>query len=138
MNVAHKMLAKHGKTWQDHSIRFDVLLRICGSLVPSSSLHHQAREVSKGANMWILADSRKHLHRHFDMCFICFFAIDGLSHVAFRTAGVNGEPAIYDPCAFYGHAEAEFGMSWCADLNDEFWRGKTMVPLHKSMFLLRL
>lgn len=44
-------------------------------------------------------------------------------------AGVNGEPAIYDPCAFYGHAEAEFGMSWCADLNEEFWRGyREMIP----------
>ena len=26
----------------------------------------------------------------------------------------DGQPAIFDPAAYYGHHEAEFGMSWCA------------------------
>ncbi|KAK7373555.1 hypothetical protein VNO80_06969 [Phaseolus coccineus] len=26
----------------------------------------------------------------------------------------NGEPVILDPACYYGHSEAEFGMSWCA------------------------
>jgi hypothetical protein len=29
-------------------------------------------------------------------------------------ASVNGRPAVYDPACYYGHHEAEFGMSWCA------------------------
>ena len=27
---------------------------------------------------------------------------------------VGEEPCIYDPACYYGHHEAEFGMSWCA------------------------
>ena len=27
---------------------------------------------------------------------------------------VDGEPCIFDPACYYGHHEAEFGMSWCA------------------------
>jgi protein-ribulosamine 3-kinase len=29
-------------------------------------------------------------------------------------AYVDGKPAIFDPATYYGHHEAEFGMSWCA------------------------
>ena len=29
-------------------------------------------------------------------------------------ASVDGEPAVFDPAVYYGHSEAEFGMSWCA------------------------
>jgi hypothetical protein len=29
-------------------------------------------------------------------------------------ASVGGQPAIFDPAVYYGHSEAEFGMSWCA------------------------
>ena len=28
--------------------------------------------------------------------------------------GGRAEPAIYDPACYYGHHEAEWGMSWCA------------------------
>ena len=45
-------------------------------------------------------------------------------HLSRSRWGVQGEPAVYDPCAFYGHAEADFGMSWCADFTDEFWQGR--------------
>jgi len=27
---------------------------------------------------------------------------------------VDGEPSIFDPAVYYGHSEADFGMSWCA------------------------
>ena len=30
---------------------------------------------------------------------------------------------IYDPATYYGHHEAEFGMSWCAGFNSSFWSG---------------
>jgi len=31
-------------------------------------------------------------------------------------------PAVFDPAVYYGHSEAEFGMSWCAGFTDDFWR----------------
>ena len=36
-------------------------------------------------------------------------------------AAVAGAPAVYDPASYYGHAEAEFGMSWCASFAPAFW-----------------
>jgi fructosamine-3-kinase len=39
------------------------------------------------------------------------------------------EPVIYDPATYYGHHEAEWGMSWCASLGPAFWRGyRELVP----------
>ena len=105
----------HMKWRQDRSVGFDVLVRICGSiLIPG-------RSSQRGKQRYQLVDIVSLLLFHL---FLCYWWIP---RIAFTTAGVNGEPAIYDPCAFYGHAEAEFGMSWCADLNEEFWRGKTIV-----------
>eukprot|EP00877_Chromochloris_zofingiensis_P005149 jgi/Chrzof1/14635/Cz09g10080.t1 len=37
-------------------------------------------------------------------------------------AAVDGQPCIYDPATYYGHHEAEFGMSWCAGFGDAFYR----------------
>lgn len=36
-------------------------------------------------------------------------------------ASVDGEPAVFDPATYYGHAEAEFGMSWCAGFSRAFY-----------------
>jgi len=36
-------------------------------------------------------------------------------------AAVDGRPAIFDPATYYGHHEAEFGMSWCASFGPAFW-----------------
>ena len=36
-------------------------------------------------------------------------------------ATVDGEPCVFDPATFYGHHEAEFGMSWCAKFSGAFW-----------------
>lgn len=41
------------------------------------------------------------------------------------------EPAwsILDPAPYYGHHEAEFGMSWCASLGAAFWQGyRSVLP----------
>ncbi|CAD7703653.1 unnamed protein product [Ostreobium quekettii] len=37
-------------------------------------------------------------------------------------AAVDGEPSIFDPAVYYGHHEAEFGMSWCAGFSAAFWK----------------
>lgn len=37
-------------------------------------------------------------------------------------ASVEGLPSIFDPAVYYGHHEAEFGMSWCAGLSGSFWK----------------
>lgn len=34
----------------------------------------------------------------------------------------DGRPSLFDPATYYGHSEAEFGMSWCAGLSGDFWR----------------
>ncbi|CAN1157555.1 Protein-ribulosamine 3-kinase, chloroplastic [Linum perenne] len=35
----------------------------------------------------------------------------------------NGDPVILDPACYYGHSEAEFGMSWCAGFGGAFYNG---------------
>ncbi|KAJ7542013.1 hypothetical protein O6H91_10G085400 [Diphasiastrum complanatum] len=34
----------------------------------------------------------------------------------------EGMPVILDPACYYGHNEAEFGMSWCAGFGDPFYK----------------
>mmetsp|Transcript_992 Transcript_992/g.2829 ORF Transcript_992/g.2829 Transcript_992/m.2829 type:complete len:485 (+) Transcript_992:39-1493(+) len=33
----------------------------------------------------------------------------------------DGRAVIFDPATYYGHHEAEFGMSWCAGFSRSFW-----------------
>ncbi|KAL6758181.1 Fructosamine/Ketosamine-3-kinase [Haematococcus lacustris] len=33
----------------------------------------------------------------------------------------DGQPVVFDPATYYGHHEAEFGMSWCAGFTTAFW-----------------
>lgn len=33
----------------------------------------------------------------------------------------SGQPVILDPACYYGHNEAEFGMSWCAGFGGSFY-----------------
>lgn len=37
------------------------------------------------------------------------------------TADKEGNPVILDPATYYGHNEAEFGMSWCAGFGQAFY-----------------
>lgn len=42
---------------------------------------------------------------------------------------VDGEPTIYDPAVYWGHHEAEWGMSWCASFGRNFWEGyRSVIP----------
>lgn len=36
-------------------------------------------------------------------------------------ASAGGRPVILDPATYYGHHEAEFGMSWCAGFSQSFY-----------------
>ncbi|KAJ1637744.1 Fructosamine kinase-domain-containing protein [Pavlovales sp. CCMP2436] len=38
-------------------------------------------------------------------------------------AATANEPCIFDPATYFGHHEAEWGMSWCASLGPAFWSG---------------
>lgn len=38
-------------------------------------------------------------------------------------SSVDGQPSIFDPAVYYGHSEAEFGMSWCASFSQDFYAG---------------
>jgi protein-ribulosamine 3-kinase len=45
----------------------------------------------------------------------------------------DGEPTIYDPATYYGHHEAEWGMSWCAGFGSDFWEGyRELIPEDKN------
>ena len=39
----------------------------------------------------------------------------------------GGGWAILDPATYYGHHEAEFGMSWCGGFSGSFWDGYNSV-----------
>ena len=46
-----------------------------------------------------------------------------------NVASAEGAPCIFDPACYFGHHEAEWGMSWCASLGPEFWSGyRELVP----------
>jgi fructosamine-3-kinase len=34
---------------------------------------------------------------------------------------VDGQPCVIDPACYYGHAEAEWGMSWCAGFTSDMY-----------------
>eukprot|EP00184_Porphyridium_aerugineum_P008174 CAMPEP_0184692486 /NCGR_PEP_ID=MMETSP0313-20130426/953_1 /TAXON_ID=2792 /ORGANISM="Porphyridium aerugineum, Strain SAG 1380-2" /LENGTH=388 /DNA_ID=CAMNT_0027150321 /DNA_START=94 /DNA_END=1260 /DNA_ORIENTATION=+ len=38
-----------------------------------------------------------------------------------NVSSCGGKPVIFDPATYYGHHEAEFGMSWCANFSSEFY-----------------
>ena len=41
----------------------------------------------------------------------------------------DGEPSVFDPAVYWGHHEAEWGMSWCASLGAGFWQGyRELIP----------
>lgn len=39
----------------------------------------------------------------------------------------EGGWSILDPAVYYGHHEAEFGMSWCGGFSSGFWNGYNSV-----------
>jgi len=46
-----------------------------------------------------------------------------------NVAGSGGKPTIFDPASYYGHHEAEWGMSWCASFGGQFWEGyRELIP----------
>lgn len=53
-------------------------------------------------------------------------------------ATVDGRPALFDPATYYGHAEAEFGMSWCAGLSQAFYNAYFAVMPRQAGFDRRL
>ncbi|KAK3034891.1 hypothetical protein RJ639_033254 [Escallonia herrerae] len=46
----------------------------------------------------------------------------------------NGEPVILDPACYYGHNEAEFGMSWCAGFGGSFYNAYFEVMQKQAGF----
>ena len=48
---------------------------------------------------------------------------------------VEGVPSIYDPAVYYGHHEAEFGMSWCAGMISPPFLERPCWPASEFLFL---
>lgn len=54
-------------------------------------------------------------------------------------SGVDGQPSIFDPAVYYGHSEADFGMSWCAGFNSAFYQAyHEVLPKAPGEYLLVL
>ncbi|XP_022859418.1 protein-ribulosamine 3-kinase, chloroplastic [Olea europaea var. sylvestris] len=51
------------------------------------------------------------------------------------TSDKNGEPVILDPACYYGHNEAEFGMSWCAGFGGSFYNAYFEVSRLTNFYL---
>jgi len=46
-----------------------------------------------------------------------------------NVSAVDGSPSIFDPACYYGHHEAEWGMSWCANFGGDFWSAyRELIP----------
>ncbi|KAL6649088.1 hypothetical protein ACP70R_013312 [Stipagrostis hirtigluma subsp. patula] len=43
------------------------------------------------------------------------------------SSDTKGDPVILDPACYYGHNEAEFGMSWCAGFSGDFYNSYFQV-----------
>lgn len=42
---------------------------------------------------------------------------------------------VMDPATYYGHSEAEFGMSWCAGFSDAFYTGvQALHQFHRCWY----
>jgi len=50
------------------------------------------------------------------------------------SSDMNNEPVILDPACYYGHNEAEFGMSWCAGFGSSFYNSYFEVLPKQSGF----
>ena len=51
---------------------------------------------------------------------------------------VDGKPSVFDPAVYYGHNEAEFGMSWCAGFSQSFYDAYFDVMPKVSFFYFRM
>jgi len=51
---------------------------------------------------------------------------------------VDGKPSVFDPAVYYGHNEAEFGMSWCAGFSQSFYDAYFDVMPKVSFFCFRM
>mmetsp|Transcript_29453 Transcript_29453/g.44005 ORF Transcript_29453/g.44005 Transcript_29453/m.44005 type:complete len:362 (+) Transcript_29453:46-1131(+) len=49
----------------------------------------------------------------------------------------DGKPSIFDPAVYWGHHEAEWGMSWCAGFTQTFWDGYNSIIPRDEGFLDR-
>ncbi|KAG5231315.1 protein-ribulosamine kinase [Salix suchowensis] len=48
----------------------------------------------------------------------------------------RSRPVMLDPACYYGHSEAEFGMSWCASSGGSFYNAYFECPVLKSLVML--
>ncbi|XP_064976782.1 protein-ribulosamine 3-kinase, chloroplastic-like isoform X2 [Musa acuminata AAA Group] len=49
----------------------------------------------------------------------------------------NGDPVILDPACYYGHTEAEFGMSWCAGFGGAFYSSYFELQISTNNYHIR-
>ncbi|RLN18353.1 protein-ribulosamine 3-kinase, chloroplastic [Panicum miliaceum] len=52
------------------------------------------------------------------------------------SSDTKGDPVILDPACYYGHNEAEFGMSWCAGFGGDFYNAYFQVVVFFAPYLI--
>ena len=50
---------------------------------------------------------------------------------------VEGWPTLFNPVGYYGHHEAEFGLTWCFEPGEDFWSGYRQIIPEASGFGIR-
>ncbi|KAL9252376.1 Protein-ribulosamine 3-kinase, chloroplastic-like protein [Drosera capensis] len=111
-----------------------------------SSLEH--REATRPFSYWLWLGQRlaKNLKPLFENVVIEPCLLHGDLWSGNVSADESGDPVILDPACYYGHSEAEFGMSWCACFGGSFYKAYFemmpglihVVPLPESLQSLRL
>ncbi|KAK3150277.1 hypothetical protein QOZ80_3AG0231150 [Eleusine coracana subsp. coracana] len=69
----------------------------------------------------------KNIHSLFDGAVIEPCLLHGDLWSGNISCDTNGDPVILDPACYYGHNEAEFGMSWCAGFGGDFYNSYFQV-----------
>ncbi|XP_078154381.1 protein kinase superfamily protein isoform X2 [Carex rostrata] len=70
----------------------------------------------------------KNMHRLFEGAVVEPCLLHGDLWSGNISSDKDGNPVILDPACYYGHNEAEFGMSWCAGFGGSFYNSYFEVP----------
>ncbi|XP_024312321.1 protein-ribulosamine 3-kinase, chloroplastic isoform X5 [Brachypodium distachyon] len=95
--------------WEGSSLKCIKLLNLIRAMVSTLKILLEGQQLIKN------------MHPLFDGAVIEPCLLHGDLWSGNISSDANGDPVILDPACYYGHNEAEFGMSWCAGFGGEFY-----------------
>ncbi|CAD6201648.1 unnamed protein product [Miscanthus lutarioriparius] len=108
-------------TWTDDWIEFYSKHRLGYQLELASRRYGDSAILEKGQRLI------KNIHPLFNGAVIEPCLLHGDLWSGNISSDSNGDPVILDPACYYGHNEAEFGMSWCAGFGGDFYNAYFQV-----------